>query len=71
MDWVEKEMRMKTKLDYNPKGFSIAEDHLILRFWSKAECAGGAQGQSLVCGRAVAGNGGVGAKLCTWEEGDP
>lgn len=29
-DWVAKEVWMKSKLDYDPETFLIADDHLIL-----------------------------------------
>lgn len=37
IDWVAKEVRMKTKLDYDPKVFFIHEDHLILCFLSEID----------------------------------
>lgn len=31
-DWVAKEVRVKSKFDYDPEIFSVTEDHLILHF---------------------------------------
>lgn len=39
MEWVFNEVRVKSKLDYNPEMFSIAEDHLILRLLLEKECS--------------------------------
>lgn len=38
-DWVVKEVRVKGKLDYDPKTFLIADDHLILRFKAEIDCS--------------------------------
>lgn len=34
-EWVAKEVRVKTKVDYDPEVFSIADDHVILHFRSE------------------------------------
>lgn len=38
-EWISKEVRVKAKLEYYSEVFSIAEDHLILRFRSERECS--------------------------------
>lgn len=39
VDQVAKEVRTNGKLDYKPEMFSIAEDHLILRFKIEKDCS--------------------------------
>lgn len=37
MDWVVRDVRLRSKVDCNLEGFSIMEDHLILRFRSEVD----------------------------------
>lgn len=39
VDWMVKEVRMKSKFDYDLAGFSLAMDHLLLQFHSEADSA--------------------------------
>lgn len=39
VELVVKEVRMKSKLDYDPKVFPLEEDHLLLKFKSEKECS--------------------------------
>lgn len=37
IDWVAKEVKMKSKFDYDLENFSLAEDHLFLWFRSEGD----------------------------------
>lgn len=39
VDWVAKEVWLRTKLDYDLKVFTIDENYLILHFWLKRDYA--------------------------------
>lgn len=38
-NWVLKQVRFKSKFDYDPEIFALPEDYLVLRLRSKGDCA--------------------------------
>lgn len=68
MEWVVKEVRLKSKFDHDPERFSNGGPSPLVPVEDGLCC--GSQRQSLVCSWTVVGNEGMGAGLCTEKEGD-